>query len=465
MPAVDALPFRLVLGFAVMAGISVGFGPGATTVALSIVICCAMAVNFPFGIFAAIGIKPAVDCLWAIPVIDATGLRLNAQSIVGMVIPAAAFALASRRLKAWRVSAVERTALYFAAATLLGVLLSATKGAAVNDAAKILIPISLIAAGRLLIQQGVTIHQISVVLASYGIVPLVSGLFELTGIIGHPEGAEPTPGGVYRISGYYHHPLDIVIRCAVALPFALSLVSLGRSKFVRVGMAMWSMAMVVISFATLVRSALGIISLELVGWAWLRGRRWIAAFVLGVAAATMLVAAPIQRVIQDAVRPLQEGAVYELGTGRALLYAAQVSAFASATPLEKLFGRGLHSTQAAIVEYSPIRVEALEERYEGGGGVGSHNQYLRILGENGITGLLAFLVLMGSVCLLAVRLMKRGHGGTSTFGAAVLTAILTVLAFGMALTPFDSPGFTWPLWLAVGCALELDTELPARTDS
>src|SRR5262249_8034914 len=149
---------------------------------------------------------------------------------------------------------------------------------------------------------------------------------------------------VTRISGLYHHPYEIAMRCAVSIPFALMLGTHLPTRGARRVMNLWAIGMVLIGFATLLRSTLFAITVQAFLWLWLSGRRALA----GVAAVLVLIAlpmiGPVRTVLLEAVRPLSTGAWYELGTGRAVLFVAQVSAFRQASPLEKLVGRGLHSS-------------------------------------------------------------------------------------------------------------------------
>ena len=165
----------------------------------------------------------------------------------------------------------------------------------------------------------------------------------------------------------------------------------------------------------------------------------------------------IRSVATEAVRPLAEGSLYELGTGRALLFAAQVSAFADATTFKKVFGRGLHSTPAVNVQYAPGMAIDTGSADFAEGNVGAHNQYLRLLTESGLVGLAA---LAWTLCLAVSSCWRvRGRArfaGDSAMASATLAMVVGVIIFGLTSTPLDSPWIAWPFWTAIGYVRGLD---------
>jgi len=436
------------LGTAAVLGLSSAFWPGGTAIAFAALLAIVVFLSPALGVFLAIAAKPAIDCLWDAPVLRMGAIDLNLQSIIGAAVPASlAASLLIRRAGRPRL---EVAALTYVGIAVLGLVWSPAKGAGLNDVAKIALPFAFLMGGYFLFNQGIRPTSIALLVASYGAVPAITGGLELCGIIGHPEGAEPLPSGVYRVSGFYHHPLDIAIRCAIAVPFALYLCERLKSLGLVLAMAAYAVCLAAISYGTFVRSALVITVAQIVFWMWMRHHRILALGVVASGLIGFIVVPQVQKVASEAIRPLKEGSVYELGTGRALLYAAQVSAFTHASAFEKVLGRGIHSVQGAIVEYSPIPVMSLEERYEAGGGVGSHNQFLRVTTESGLVGLTVLLLLLWRsfrVCLKGMRVEEVNAQG---FSAASMSVLVMVLAYCMALTPLDSPGVTWPLWLILG---------------
>jgi hypothetical protein len=431
-------------------GVLAPLGTGGAAIAISGLLSTILMISPVLGVFAALATKPAIDCLWAMSVLQFEGFALNLQSVVGILIPLTlAAALIRRRLG--RFTRVEQAGLGYVCATLIAVALSPSKGTALNDMAKIALPFVFVLAGRLLAEDGVRASSMALLLASYGAVPAMTGGLELLGLLPHPEGIELSPSGVHRIAGFYHHPLDIAMRCSIAIPFGLATFRFLRSNALRIAMLMYVGLLVAISYATLVRSALVIVVAQLALWMWVTKHRVLAGGVLLGAFAIFIVAPPVQRVVREAVRPLKEGSVYELGTGRALLYAAQVTAYVAASPVQKVLGRGLHSVQGVIVKYSPIPVVALEDQYEAGGGVGSHNQFLRVLTEAGLLGLVTLSILIFLVFRSCLRGMSPElNTDTIVFSSAALCSLAAITGYCMALTPLDSPGITWPLWLLVG---------------
>jgi len=189
------------------------------------------------------------------------------------------------------------------------------------------------------------------------------------------------------------------------------------------------------------------------GFLWFVGRGGVAVGLVLIAAAGALIVPPTRAVIFEAIRPLSTGSYYELATGRGVLFAAQVIAFQRATTVQKIVGRGLHSTPGINRQFAPMLLEDSGSPELNEGNVGAHNQYLRVLTESGIVGLLVF----AAVLALSVRdCLRAAFRSTRTIdrtvGIAVLLLLLAMCLYGLSGTPLDLPSIAWPTWFAVGMA-------------
>lgn len=217
-------------------------------------------------------------------------------------------------------------------------------------------------------------------------------------------------------------------------------------------MRFWAIGLVLIGFATLLRTTLVAITVELFAWFWLAGRRLLAGLLVGLPLLILPLVGPVRTVILEAVRPLASGAWYELGTGRAVLFAAQVSAFQQGSSLEKLVGRGLHSAPDITERFSPLEKIQTGQSTFGEGNKGAHNQFLRVLDESGVFGLIAIVGVIVCALRICVRGMSRRTGGETdrAFARSTHTMLIAFLVMGLSFQPFDQPATMWPLWLALG---------------
>jgi len=446
---------------AVALGASAGASAGglALTFALATATLTAMAPGL--GLMIVLVTRPIVDCYWNQTVIETRGVSLNPQSVLGIVFPLAVAATVLARGWVYSPRRVEFAILAYAAITAAGVVISPLPVAALGDFGRIALPLSLFWLACHFGRMGKYRDVLLWTFSCYAFIPCVSALLQLSGAIAPVTGAVGSPTGALRVAGrvtgFYQHPLDIAMRACFSLPFVLAL-SAGVDRAVhKLGLIFWGLALAIISWATLVRSAIVVAAVEPIGWLAIRRHSVLAGACLLTAVVLGPLIPQVRTVATEAVRPLAEGAFYELGTGRGLLFAAQVSAFADASVLKKVFGRGLHSTPAVNVQYAPGAVIDTGSADFEEGNVGAHNQYLRVLTESGVVGL---AVLVSALCLAIsccwrVRRCARSSGD-SAMASATLVMVAGVVIFGLTSTPIDSPWIAWPLWTAIGYVRGLD---------
>ena len=402
------------------------------------------------GIFA---LRPAVDCFWSLRIFPGGDRMWNLQSIVGVLVPVAlVWNLLLRRRRIWWTDVGLWFVLYLISCTI-GTLLFTAGTQSAADLLRIALPFAFFLVAFEQSRKPGSLLIPAFVLSLYAFLPAVTGLLQLLGILTPPEGAITTAAHwVTRISGLYHHPYEIAMRCAVSIPFALMLGDSLPTPGTRWTMRVWVLGLVLIGFATLLRTTLVAITVELFAWFWLAGRRVLAGAVVGLPLLALPLVGPVRTVVLEAIRPITSGSWYELGTGRAVLFAAQVSAFHQGTPLEKLVGRGLHSAPDITERFSPLEKIATGQSTFGEGNKGAHNQFLRVLDESGVIGLIAIIGVIVCAVRACVRGMSRKNGAEAdrAFARSTLTMLIALLVMCLSFQPFDQPATTWPLWLALG---------------
>lgn len=406
-----------------------------------------------WGVLAAVAAKPIVDLFWYNEIGSFLGGKLNVQAIVGIAVPIAILARAIAYRRQIRVTPVLVLGGVYALVLALGVLLSPSRGSALADFFRIALPLSFLLAGFELGARRVSAIGIGVFLAIYGLVPVFAALIELFGLLPVSAAGVVNAGTVLRLRGLYQHPLDIAMRCNMAVPFILMIWQLSGSKFEAWSSGAWACVMSCVAIGTLVRSAVVATTVELSAWFWMSGLRRYAALVPILGLVLAFSWAPLRKVVVNAVEPLRTGAAYRFGSGRTLILLAQVNGFREASPVRKLIGRGLHTSAAVSVEYSPLPdINPLSSDFEEGK-VTAHNQIMRLLTENGVLGVVVFFAFAISAArylwLLARGDVERPH---RLFAIATLSTLTAAAVYSLSATPFDVPAVTWPLWLAVGVA-------------
>jgi hypothetical protein len=396
-------------------------------------------------------LRPIIDCFWSQKFIELGAVQLNLQSAIGITVPAASFVAVIWNRSIRFEGLLEWVLAAFVGISFVGVIVGPGLVQSFGDFGRVALPIAFFWVGRRIGAEARYLPTTIWVLALYGVLPFVSAVLQLVGAIKPLAGAVGSPIDVLRVTGFYHHPLDIAMRAGIAAPYAIALATIVPGRLERGFLRCWAAALGIVACATLVRSALVATVSEFIAYAAMLRRRGLALIILLTAFGAALAVAPVREVIVSAARPIREGAIYQFGTGRALLFAAQVAAFNDATPLRKMVGRGLHSTPAVNLNYSPIvaadpGLYQLEE-----GNVGAHNQYLRVLTESGIVGLLLLVVILSSAGLSCRAVLQHCASPIDrAMASATLVMLIAVGIYGLSATPLDSPFIAWPVWLSVG---------------
>lgn len=434
-------------------GILCGAGAASATWAVATALAFQTVVAPSVGILLVVAIKPLVDVFWNHRVVSILSSPVNPQSLVGITVPLAlAYVLALRRTPLPpRIIALP--AIIYAVISGIGVVASPERGPAVGVWCRVALPLIFIWGGVYLRGARVSPLLVSGVLASYAVVPAASAILQWSGFITPTAAAVESTDVVTRVTGFYHHPLDIAMRCCIAFPFAFLLAKRIEYAWVRAAYVLFGFGLALIGCLTFVRSAIVATLLEVLALLWLTGRRMLAVSVLPVALVILAWVPGVRAVILEAWRPVASGDIGELATGRGALFVAQVSAYQAATIPQKVFGRGLHTIASVNVEFAPIPGLAMGGVEIDEGNLGAHNQFLRVLGESGLVGLIAFGLLVSGVIIVALKGLKESwSSGQRDIAIAVLSILPAMLVFSLTGNPFDLPSVSWPLWLVVGYA-------------
>ena len=438
----------------VVAAAAGGSSPGGLAIATSGLVSLLLVGAPLVGVVVVLFVRQVVDCFWASPVLTIGSGNFDAKAILGIFVPAAI--VVALWLHGWRP---RRSRLWvpiaaYVGVSALGVIPAAGKLDALNYLARIALPFCFLALGLHLGEDRRAGIVICCAIAGYALLAAVSGGLQAAGLISPLEGAVSKAGALTRITGFYHHPLDVGLRCGVALPFAFFLFERSSPGVPRTAALAWLVTLIVVGFCTLVRSTLVALSIETLAWLWLgRARKLAVALLIG--GMSLGAAIPdIRAVVVGAIRPIEEGRIYEAGSGRALIFAAQVAAFLDGNVIQKAVGRGLGSSARMTILYNPVPVLDLGGAGFEEGEIVAHNQILRVLVESGVLGLGALALVMISFfrgCTDTVRGAK--HGVERTMGRAGIVLIIGLSIFSISSVPLDAPSITWPAWLGLGVVL------------
>jgi O-antigen ligase len=240
----------------------------------------------------------------------------------------------------------------------------------------------------------------------------------------------PTDGSVFRPGGVYGSPPAASLALAVGLLLAVSLKHRATGvirAWLWVSMAMMLAALVL----TFERTAM--VGLAAGGLVYL--------FLLGLDARTLLkyavVAAGVVVAVVIAYPSVQTNPTFQNGVLRPGTFAARTSIWHEelpvvwSSPKTAVFGIGFASTILARINTTtpPPPAIAVDPRLVS---TSIHNQYLLILLEQGSVGLAIFLLFLGSVAWLGIRLSMRTRDRLTS---GLAGGIVVVLVMSFATTP------------------------------
>ena len=407
-------------------------------------------VAFPeVSLVAVLFTKPLIDVFWFLKATGPFGVEYNLQSVVGVAVSFGfGTALLVRRWKP-QLTILNVIAVIYAMITLIGLIRAPEKQQAVQDALRFISPLFLFCAAQYAAERKVNLLLIAFALSVYSFVPLCMALGQSAGLLTPPEQSVASTESLLRVTGIYHHPLDIGWRASAALPFGALVARELTSGSSAMTMWYWTSVSAIVAVCSFVRSAILVTGAQLFVMLWQNKRRTFALAALPLGMFLLLLLPPVRTAINDAVRPLAEGKVYEVGTGRAMLFVAQVRAFADATVSQKVLGRGIHSSASVSNDYSPVPSVALGLTETVEGNMGAHNQFLRAVTETGVIGLLCTV----AIFLAAFGMFhERGREDAleGRFARASQTLVVGIAVYALVGQPLDFPVLSWPLWVCLG---------------
>ncbi len=237
-------------------------------------------------------------------------------------------------------------------------------------------------------------------------------------------------GGFPRVAGTARHPIDFGVYCATAVPLALHYASFGAVRRTRIAAAAAAATLAAGAALSITRSALlGLVIGTAVLLAGRRGpRRWA---LLG--AGLVLVA------LTPLVVPNFADSVGEMVGG------------AADSP----------SVQSRVADYEPVLDHFLRQPFLGRG-TGTFepsvhfvldNNYLNLLVEMGLAGVVAFVAILAAAFMASRRVRRSADDPAVRDRAQALAAAIAVLAVSMGT--YDLMAFqlgTGSLFLLLGCA-------------
>ena len=364
-------------------------------------------------------VRSSMDVTSTVPLLSASGsANVNAAAMMSFLAIGLAFThVALAHIDVTRVPLTKPMALFLAVA-LAGVALAPDKNESIQDWVRMVGSFAMYVLIVDLIQTRSQQRWLIRVLLLSAIGPLAMGVWQYLTNTGNTD----TPG-LMRIYGTFTHPSPFSFYLVQMAPFAAAFFLHTRSKFARLGLGLMIPAMVFCIYAAQTRGAWVGLVVSIMVFSLVRAR-WTLIFVPLIVGA-MYFGVPSFRARVSEVTDTTGSVLWRQQQWQKALGVAS-------TPQLATVGAGLGAVQTVLEEPT-------------------HNEYLRLLVETGVVGLVAAVSLYGRLWRLA---RDARHNAEHAFERDVLLAFMVAFIARAAIALSDNvivhPALDWYFWAAAG---------------
>jgi O-antigen ligase len=366
-------------------------------------------------LFAVVFVRATIDVTATLPLLSASGSsNVNAAAMMSfLIIGLGVSHIALNRMNIWRVPLTKPFA-FFMVLTLVGIALAPDKNQALQDWLRVLSVFVLYVLVVDLLRTAEDVRWMLRILLLSSVVPLVLGFYQYVANTGNHE----TPG-LNRIEGTFVHPSPYATYLVQLIPLALVYLLHTRSRLGRIALAVLIPAMVYSVYLTETRAAwLGLIAAVMVFMA--ARARWTLILVPVVAAAMFFALPSIQARFDEASS--STGSVF----WRQQQWENAINI--TSTPQLLTVGAGLSAVN--------VRLGNL-----------THNEYVRLLVETGLIGLVLTIMMYWMLFKIA---LKGYREGATPYQRDLMLAFLMSFAARVVIAATDNiiafPVLEWYFW-------------------
>lgn len=390
-------------------------------------------INHKIGLYLLILLRPCLDLLSKNPVFSLAGIPLNLSSILGLfVLVLTAFVLFKKRREIRHIP-LKIPWLLFLGLTLASCFISVNFKSSATEWIRLLNLSALFLLGYLLTETAKDLTNIIRIIIYSTLIPTAFAFYQFFTKTGM---SIPLEGIHNRIFGTFAHPNLLAFYLVIPIVLALMIFLLGNKReVVNIIATLMLVIMVIILILTYTRGAwlafiLAIMAITLFRF------RWVFVGFIIFLLATYAVVAPIRHRVNDLVRLNPYGSIqWRIDLWRdSINYVKEKPALG--------FGTG---TSHQVI---------LEKRGEERGSPDPHNDYLKILLENGLAGILSYLLLIISLlATLYQRYIKTDKPNLKTLLLATICLSLSLYAMSFSDNIIRNTALQWIFWCLAGAVL------------
>jgi O-antigen ligase len=361
--------------------------------------------------------KPLIDLTWRWDFLKFSEQRVNFQAVIGVLIVGFA------SLRAWRLRdelKYVRPAVLFLLAATISVIYSPSSWA-LNELIRLYSGVAFFFVAGEALRKQENFDRFAFAFVAVVSVPVFLAFLQVGGLIPFDYWDWIDGQEIGRATGTYNMPLSLVYLFIYSIPISLYLLERGGGWLLRISLVA---SFVALGF-TFHRTAFIAIILQLILWLLLK-RKTVAIlslFAIGCLAA-VLYAGPI-RILYAPLTSAAQGDVDvssdEFLRGRGLIWVTFLADYAQGNPVQWIIGRG------GSVLGSSFLLDEMGEN-------DPHNDFVRLLHDYGILGVLLYVILLGRLAVIGWKTLHL-----SPFSNAVARMFLVSLPAVLILSFTGEP--------------------------
>lgn len=405
--------------------------------------------------------KCLVDMLWFIK-FPISGVELNLPRITGVLLPIASLLILiifSKYKKLPRIDfgILAPLIIVFVLMNLLSIFTSPNKVLAAGDFFRVVGPFVFIFFGALYLTDLKKINKFVKYFLVFLTLAIASALLQqmdtissetLMGKVLHSTTAIGGGDSLNRLTGLYFDPLSLTRYFLIGLPFLLLKITSPDTKNGKFLYFVLFLGVVYVIFFSFYRAMWIVFFIQLIGWFILQ-RKWKIVALITIGGIIGIKTILASDMLSSFWTPLTQLFNFSENTftsalgGRIGLWGIQLHHFSNSSWIERLFGNGLASTISISEKYIPF--------HSSRGTYASHNDFIRVLMENGLIGLGAYVSILLIFFKKLIQTIKyESNRKLTAFYKMYFVIYIGFLILSLTSRPSAYPGITWCLWFLSG---------------
>lgn len=403
--------------------------------------------NLKWGLFSLLVLRPILDFSSEMPVFEIAETSINLAALLGILLISVTVVKVSDNLSVFRkIPLLKHWAAFLSVATV-GVVLSFSKVSSVSELVRISTIFSLFVLSFIAIKSQKELFQLVKVILFSMAIPSIVALYQLTTNTGLTLSYQDVPN---RLFGTFAHPNLFAFSLTLSIALSLAMLLIAKKSHQKLIYGASFLISFILLALTYTRGAWILFAFMIFSAGILKLRKLLFFSVIAFCMLYLLVAP-----VRDRINSVTVLSPYSSITWRFNLWEDAI-VYVNDAPL---LGHGTGTAEELI----------MERRGPKFGSTAPHNDFLKVLLETGIAGIITFLAIFLALCqkLLSHFLSQANSKKTNDLGFLVL--IFLCFTLGLYAASFGdniiaATALQWSFWAQAGGILAIIHSLNKKTD-